>query len=110
MARIDAGPRGWRTTFYSVSSPDAVLQVLGQPDLYTKNTPIYREIRRALGNGMLTSEGEVWHRQRRHLARVFTRRRIENSYALIMVEEAQRLVARWSQAAAAGTPSTHTPA
>ncbi len=104
VARIDVGPPGWRTTFYSVSSPDAVLQVLGQPDLYSKNTPAYREVRLALGNGMLTSEGEVWHRQRRFLAPVFTRRRIENSYAEIMVEEAQRLVASWTAAAAAGEP------
>jgi len=103
VARIDVGPPGWRTTFYSVSSPDAVSQVLGQPDLYTKNTPAYREVRLALGNGMLTSEGDVWHRQRRFLAPVFTRRRIENSYAQIMVEEAQRLVAGWADAVAAGT-------
>ena len=37
IARIDIGPPGWRTTFYSVSSPEAVQQILGQPDLYTKN-------------------------------------------------------------------------
>ena len=103
VARIDVGPPGWRTTFYSVSSPDAVLQVLGQPDLYTKNTPAYQEVRLALGNGMLTSEGDVWHRQRRFLAPVFTRRRIETSYSRIMVEEAQRLVAGWTEAAAAGS-------
>jgi len=102
VARIDVGPPGWRTTFYSVSSPDAVQQVLGQPDRYTKNTPVYREVRRAFGNGMLTSEGGVWHRQRRFLAPVFTRRRIESSYARIMVEEAGRLVADWTGAAAAG--------
>ena len=103
VARIDVGPPGWRTTFYSVSSPDAVLEVLGQPDLYTKNTPAYREVRLALGDGMLTSEGDVWRRQRRFLAPVFTRRRIENSYAGIMVEEAQRLVAGWAEAAAVGS-------
>jgi len=103
VARIDVGPPGWRTTFYSVSAPDAVQQVLGQPDRYTKNTPVYREVRRAFGNGMLTSEGAVWHRQRRFLAPVFTRRRIESSYARIMVEEAGRLVADWTGAAAVGS-------
>lgn len=102
VARINVGPPGWRTTFYSVSSPDAVLQVLGQPELYTKNTPAYSQVRLALGNGMLTSEGEVWRRQRRFLAPVFTRRRIETSYARIMVEEAQRLVAQWTDTATAG--------
>ena len=96
------GPPGWRTTFYSVSSPDAVLQILGQPELYSKQTPAYQEVRRALGNGMLTSEGDAWHRQRRFLAPVFTRRRIESSYAGIMVEEAQRLVRNWTEGAATG--------
>ena len=102
VARVDVGPPGWRTTFYSVSSPDAVLQVLGQPELYTKQTPAYQQVRLALGNGMLTSEGDVWRRQRRFLAPIFTRRRIETSYTQIMVAEARRLVDRWSQAAATG--------
>ncbi len=102
VARIDVGPPGWRNTFYTVSSPDAVLQVLGDPERYTKNTPAYSEVRLALGNGMLTSEGDVWHRQRRFLAPIFTRRRIETSYARIIAEEAQRLVARLAETAAAG--------
>ncbi|MET0865326.1 MAG: cytochrome P450, partial [Nakamurella sp.] len=103
VARIDVGPPGWRTTFYTVSSPDAVLHVLGQPELYTKQTPAYQQVRSALGNGMLTSEGEVWHRQRRFLAPIFTRRRIEARYAAIMIEEAQRLIARWQTVAATGS-------
>ena len=60
IARINAGPPGWRTTFYSVSSPAAVPHVLGQPDLYVKQTAAYQEVRQALGNGMLTSEGDEW--------------------------------------------------
>ena len=109
VARIDVGPPGWRTTFHSVSAPDAVLHVLGQPELYTKNTPAYSQVRLALGNGMLTSEGEVWHRQRRFLAPIFTRRRIETSYARIVAEEAQHVVTRWTEAAAIGdTVDAHT--
>lgn len=102
VARIDVGPPGWRASFYSVSSPDAVQQVLGRPELYTKDTPAYREVRRALGNGMLTSEGDEWRRQRRFLAPVFTPRRITTSYADVMVEEAQQLVARWRSITTAG--------
>src|SRR5664279_5075864 len=60
IARIQAGPPGWRRTFYSVSTPDAVSHVLGQPDQYTKDTPAYRQLRAGFGNGMLTSEGEQW--------------------------------------------------
>ena len=103
IARVYAGPPGWRVSFYSVSTPDLVSEILGQPDRYTKNNQFYREVRSALGNGMLTSEDEVWHRQRRFLAPMFTPKRISTNYAAIMVEETHLLVRRWQQAAAAGT-------
>src|SRR6478609_8173402 len=85
VVRIKAGPPGWRRTFYSISTPEAVHHILGQPDLYTKNNPAYNEVRSGLGNGMLTSEGDEWRRQRRFLAPIFTPRRITTSYADIMV-------------------------
>jgi cytochrome P450 len=102
LARIVAGPPGWRVILYSVSSPQLAAEVLGQPDRYRKQAPGYRELRLALGDNLLTSEDEVWHRQRRFLASMFTRRRILTSYAAVMVEEAQRLVERWRTAAAQG--------
>jgi len=103
IARVYAGPPGWRVSFYSVSTPDLVSEILGQPDRYTKNNQFYREVRSALGDGMLTSEDEVWHRQRRFLAPMFTPQRISKNYAAIMVAETQMLVRRWQQPAAAGT-------
>lgn len=98
IARVYAGPPGWRVSFYSVATPDLVSEVLGQPDRYTKKNQFYREVRSALGNGMLTSEDEVWHRQRRFLAPMFTPRRISTDYAALVVEEAQAMVRRWPQA------------
>jgi cytochrome P450 len=103
IAWVYAGPPGWRVAFYSVSTPELVSEILGQPDRYTKNNQFYREVRSALGNGMLTSEHEVWHRQRRFLAPMFTPKRISTNYAAIMVDESQQLVQRWDAAAAAGT-------
>jgi cytochrome P450 len=103
LARIVAGPPGWRVTLYSVSSPQLASEVLSRPDRYRKQAPGYRELRLALGDNLLTSEDEAWHRQRRFLASMFTRRRIMASYAAVMVTEAERLVERWRTAAAAGT-------
>ena len=103
IARVYAGPPGWRVEFYSVATPDLVSEILGQPDRYTKNNQFYREVRSALGNGMLTSENEVWHRQRRFLAPLFTPKRISTDYAAVMVEETQAMVRRWSPAATGGT-------
>jgi cytochrome P450 len=102
LARISAGPPGWRVTFYSVSSPELAAEILGQPDRFRKNGPGYRELRRELGENLLTSEDESWHRQRRFLAPIFTRRRIAGDYVHIMIEEAERLVERWQAAAAEG--------
>lgn len=95
VARLDAGPPGWRSTFYNVSTPELVSEILGQPDRFTKATPSYEELRIAFGNGMLTSEGDVWRRQRRFLAPMFTPKRIATTYTQIMVAETIDLVERW---------------
>jgi cytochrome P450 len=100
LARISAGPPGWRVTVYSITSPELAAEILSQPDRFRKNGPGYRELRHALGENMLTSEDESWHRQRRFLAPIFTRRRVAGDYIHIMIEEAQRLVERWQVAAA----------
>src|SRR5918998_1381390 len=100
LARIVAGPPGWRVVLDSVPSPQLAAEVLGQPQRYRKQAPGYRELRQALGDNLLTSEDEAWHRQRRFLAPMFARRRIVTSYAPVMVEEARRLVGSWRTAAA----------
>src|SRR4051812_22941641 len=101
VVRVDIGPPGWRETIYSVASPELAAELLALPERYSKDEPGYRELKR-LGNGMLTSEGEVWRRQRRMLAPLVTPRRISASYVPIMVEEAERVARRWQQAAGTG--------
>lgn len=54
-------------------------------------TPFFR---RLVGNGLLTSEGEVWKRQRRLAQPAFHRQRI-SAYADVMVEYASRMIASW---------------
>jgi cytochrome P450 len=49
---------------------------------------------RLVGNGLLTSEGEFWRRQRRLAQPAFHRQRI-SSYGDVMVEYAQRLISSW---------------
>ena len=101
VVRVDVGPPGWRETIYSVSSPELSAELLGLTERYSKDEPGYRELKR-LGNGVLTSEGEVWRRQRRMLAPLVTPRRISTSYVPIMVEEAERVARRWQEAGDAG--------
>ena len=49
---------------------------------------------RLVGNGLVTSEGEFWRRQRRLAQPAFHRQRI-SSYGDIMVEYANRAIAHW---------------
>src|SRR6185503_9547411 len=51
---------------------------------------------RLVGNGLLTSEGEVWKRQRRLTSPAFHRHRIAN-YAETMVNFTTRLTSSWTE-------------
>jgi cytochrome P450 len=49
---------------------------------------------RLVGNGLVTSEGDFWRRQRRLAQPAFHRQRI-SSYGEVMVDYAQRAIAKW---------------
>lgn len=51
---------------------------------------------RLVGNGLLTSEGETWKRQRRLAQPAFHRQRI-SSYARVMVDFTQRMMSTWRE-------------
>jgi cytochrome P450 len=51
---------------------------------------------RLVGNGLLTSEGDFWRRQRRLAQPAFHRQRV-SSYGEVMVEYAERLISSWSE-------------
>ena len=56
-------------------------------------TPFFR---RLVGNGLLTSEGEIWKRQRRLAQPAFHRQRI-SAYADVMVDYAGGMIADWRE-------------
>jgi cytochrome P450 len=79
---------------FLLSHPDLIEDVLvTKAANFTKHWGL-RAARRLLGNGMLTSEGEFWRRQRRLLQPAFTRERIA-SYGSTMVQLAERRTADW---------------
>ncbi len=72
-----------------VSSPSGAIQVLVDNHRnYGKRTRGYRNLRYVLGDGLLTSEGEVWKRQRRIIQPAFHRTRIAG-FARTMVKAAE---------------------
>ncbi|MFH9426157.1 cytochrome P450 [Streptomyces sp. NPDC017529] len=87
--RIPLGPK----TMYVFNHPDHAKHVL------TDNAANYRkgigliQAKRALGDGLLTSEGELWRRQRKVVQPAFHHGRIARQ-APVVAEEAAGLVAR----------------
>ena len=88
--RYQSGP--W--VFHLVSHPDYVKHVL--QDHY-KNYPrsrFYNLIKLALGEGLVTSEGDFWRRQRRMAQPAFQRQRVQ-SFAGVMVRLTEAMLERW---------------
>ncbi|HEX6521313.1 MAG TPA: cytochrome P450 [Streptosporangiaceae bacterium] len=91
-SRLPLGPK----TLYVFNHPDYAKHVLAD------NAANYRKgigqvhARRVIGNGLLTSEGELWRKQRKTIQPVFQGKRIARQLAAI-AEEAEHLVARLRQ-------------
>jgi cytochrome P450 len=79
---------------YFISHPDYIEEVLVAQNRKFIKGRILRANRRLFGNGLLTSEGDFWLRQRRLAQPAFHRARIA-TYAETMVRFAQRLVGEW---------------
>jgi len=85
-----------------VFDPDLVEQVLvTRAGRYGKNTPGYERLSDLLGQGLLTSQGALWKRQRRISQPLFKKASIAR-FGEIMSEEAEASAARWARAAAGG--------
>ena len=107
VVRLVVGPPGLRFELTCAFHPDGVQRVLaGSREGYSKETPGYREIAAAIGQGLLTSEGQLWQRQRRLIQPLFTRKQIA-TYATLMAEEAERTADRWDRAGRGGTVDAH---
>jgi cytochrome P450 len=77
---------------YLLSHPDLIEQVLTSRN-FIKHYAV-RMNRLLLGNGLLSSEGDFWLRQRRLIQPAFLRDRLAG-YAPVMVEHAERLASAW---------------
>ena len=88
--------------FAVLNHPEAVKHVLLTNHAnYVKGRLTRRILGPLLGEGLLTSEGEVWRRQRRALAPALHHRRLAR-LAEVMAEAAAVMIERWRPAAARG--------
>src|SRR5215813_5665229 len=86
--------RAFNYHVFFVSHPDYIEQVLVTHARKFAKGRILKANKRLFGNGLLTSEGDFWLRQRRLAQPAFHRARI-NSYAETMVRFADRLLTEW---------------
>ena len=79
-----------------LNHPEAVHHVLGENHTnYTKrDIPFYKMLRAFLGDGLLTSDGPFWLRQRRLAQPAFQRKKIE-AMSPIIVRCTEDMVERW---------------
>jgi cytochrome P450 len=88
---------------YVIHHPDDVKRVLvGNHRNYTKGLGLDR-VRILLGKGIMTSEGELWKRQRYMMQPLF-HRRVLTGFAQLIAAANERRLSRWDVLAARGEP------
>ncbi len=90
---------------YLVNRPDLAHRVLAanRRNYVKSGTPDDLMLTPLLGQGLLTSEGEVWKRQRRVSQPAFSRERVQGFDGLI-TESTLKLVDRWTSAPSSAEP------
>lgn len=82
-------------SFYTVTHPDLIEEVLvTKNQKFQKSKGLKEFARPVFGNGLLTSDGDFWLRQRRLAQPAFHRQRIA-AYGESMVEYTNRMMAGW---------------
>jgi cytochrome P450 len=82
---------------YRLGHPDHAQHVLQENQRnYNKQSIDYSVLRRISGDGLISSEGALWRRQRRLMQPLFHRRRIA-ALGEVMTGATERLLAEWDQ-------------
>jgi cytochrome P450 len=89
---------------YLINRPDLIEHVLHENyKAYGKQTRGYNSLRTLLGNGLLTSEGSFWLRQRRLAQPAFHREKL-TAWGDTMVRATRELVDSWEPRVKSGEP------
>jgi cytochrome P450 len=99
LASFRLGP----LAFVLVSHPDGVQRVLQEHNRAYQKGPLWDVIRAVAGNGLFTSEGTHWLRQRRLMQPAF-HREVISGFGELMTRQTERLLEGWKLASATGEP------
>jgi cytochrome P450 len=105
VVKLRFGNRWRGVTAYLLCHPDHIRHVLQDHHRnYHKGTRGFDKLRMILGNGLLTSEGAFWLRQRRIAQPAFHRDRIA-AFGSTMVRATEQMIERrWAQHLGSGRP------
>ncbi len=84
--------------WFVVSHPDDIERMLVKDASVMQRDAGIDIVRRVLGNGLLTSEGDLWKRQRKLMSQAFSPKRIAD-YATAMVRVGDVALGRWRDGA-----------
>lgn len=100
LAKLVIGP----VTMYLAVHPDHVRHVAVESRQKYDKRKSYDLVRKLLlGNGLVSSNGELWKRQRKLMSPFFTPRGIEQ-FTAIMLEDGKNFAERWDKLADQGQP------
>ena len=99
VAYLKIGPRRG----FLVTNPADVRHVLLDNAANYRKSPLYDKLRQSLGNGLLTSEGAFWLRQRRIAQPAFHRQRVA-ALAGVMADAVRETAVDWEALASARQP------
>jgi cytochrome P450 len=88
--------RFFRKDAWLVNDPALVDQVLVKTSGSFQKDMFLRALKSVLGEGLLTSEGDFWKRQRRLISPAFHRERIAG-YASVMTDHTVEAIAKWEE-------------
>jgi cytochrome P450 len=107
MARIYGDVVQYRVAhmrMYQINHPEGVERLLHDNHRnYSKDVPTFGTLKLFLGNGLFTSDGEFWRRQRRLAQPAFHRRRVA-AFGELMTEATEEMLERWQARATPGQP------
>jgi len=88
VVRLKVGPPGLGVEAYLTHSPEAAELLLSAKSYvhFPKENRVYKQIRLLIGDGLLTSWGEDWRRQKALIQPIFTRARVEGYVEPILEE------------------------
>lgn len=97
VVRLKAGPR----IVHLVAHPDDILYVLGKNNRNYHKGSQYEKLELLLGKGLLTSEGDLWRRQRQMMNPYFHSKHLA-TFASMMVDTTLERLEQWEREYAAG--------